>query len=347
MPFTAQEISDAGKAALDFFLKNKPVDQIAVERPWIMRLRETMKSFPGGKQYVVEQLRKAYQSNFQWYYGSEQVSYNNRKTLDQAQYPWRSCHDGYYIDEDELLQNGIIAKDDVKPHSASRAEAVQLTNLFEENNEALALGFNEKFDFELLRDGAHDTDSVAGLDLLVKSDGLGTVGGINAAGAGNGFWKNNFVTGLSSTTILANMETQWRKCRRNGGRPNFIMAGQTFIDTYTTALRAAGTYQLAIMGNPKADGAIPTEGLHFSGVPITWNPVFEDIDAALSPAIPFEKRAYFLNMRHIKLRPADGHDMVKRNPPREHDRYVWYFAITGKYSLTTNRRNAHAFLSIT
>ena len=33
MPFTPQEIQEAGKAAIDFYLKNKPIDQIAVERP--------------------------------------------------------------------------------------------------------------------------------------------------------------------------------------------------------------------------------------------------------------------------------------------------------------------------
>jgi hypothetical protein len=33
MPFTSQEITDAGKIGLDFYLKNDPIDQISVERP--------------------------------------------------------------------------------------------------------------------------------------------------------------------------------------------------------------------------------------------------------------------------------------------------------------------------
>ena len=34
MPFTTEELSIAGKTALDYYLKNKPVDQISQERVW-------------------------------------------------------------------------------------------------------------------------------------------------------------------------------------------------------------------------------------------------------------------------------------------------------------------------
>lgn len=65
MPFSTQEISDAGKVGLDFYLKNKPVDQVTVERPLLKALMAGKKSAPGAKQFVVEQLRYRYQSNFQ------------------------------------------------------------------------------------------------------------------------------------------------------------------------------------------------------------------------------------------------------------------------------------------
>jgi hypothetical protein len=65
MPFTAGEISDAGKIGLDLYLKNDPIDQIATERPLYKKLNEKKSSAPGAKQFIVEQLRKTYQSNFQ------------------------------------------------------------------------------------------------------------------------------------------------------------------------------------------------------------------------------------------------------------------------------------------
>lgn len=66
MPFTPAEISDAGKIGLDFYLKNKPIDQIMSERPLLAKLMSKKKSFPGGKQFITEQLRTTYGSNFQW-----------------------------------------------------------------------------------------------------------------------------------------------------------------------------------------------------------------------------------------------------------------------------------------
>jgi hypothetical protein len=55
---------------------------------------------------------------------------------------------------------------------------------------------------------------------------------------------------------------------------------------------------------------------------------------------------YMLNMKHLKLRPIKGHWMVSRQPPRVYDRYVHYWALTAKASLTTNKRNAHAVLAL-
>jgi hypothetical protein len=81
VPFTSQEITDAGKAGLDFYLADKPVDQITINRPLLKALQGKKKSAPGAKQYIVEQLRKSYSSNFQWFNGSSIVTYNKRQTL--------------------------------------------------------------------------------------------------------------------------------------------------------------------------------------------------------------------------------------------------------------------------
>jgi hypothetical protein len=59
MPFTSQEITDAGKIGLDFYVKNEPIDQITIERPLYKYLAGKKVSAPGAKQYIVEQLRFA------------------------------------------------------------------------------------------------------------------------------------------------------------------------------------------------------------------------------------------------------------------------------------------------
>jgi hypothetical protein len=58
-----------------------------------------------------------------------------------------------------------------------------------------------------------------------------------------------------------------------------------------------------------------TKQLTFHGVPIVWNPEFSDLDTLYAPSTLWEKRCYFINGRHLKLRPIEGQDMITRKPP--------------------------------
>ncbi len=353
MPFTAQELQDAGKIALDFYLKNNPIDQVAVERPLLKALMGKKKSFPGGKQYVVEQLRYRYQSNFQWFNGASVVTYNKRVTIEQAQYPWRSAHDGFSLDEDRLAQNGITISEGGRGGNASGAEQVQLTNLLQENTETLRLGFEEKFSLYLHLDGTSSTDAITGLDALVSTAPTsGVIGGIDRLT--NTYWRNHAATGLTAPTtqaqaltFLAAMETAWRACVKNGGRPDLILAGAAYIDAYIAALGLTGQQVQYAGGKPRdIDGGVGS--VYYKGVEIMWAPEFDDnFNGAVSPAIHWTKRCYFINTRHLTLRPMDGQDMVSRKPPRVYDKYVYYWALTWRGAFTTNRANAHAVLSLT
>jgi hypothetical protein len=350
LPFTAQEILDAGKAGLDFYLAAKPVDQIGVERPLMKALQAKQKEAPGAKQYIVEQLRKTYASNFQWFNGSSIVTYNRRQTLEQANYAWRSCHDGLALDEDRLAQNGITITDDGKTGTASDAEKIQLTNLFEEQSEVLRLGFQEQFSQALHLDGTQSTDAITGLDSLVSlTPTSGTVGGIDRSTAANAYWRNNVATGLTTTTttgtILNSMETTWRACIRNGGMPDLVLAGSTFIDGYRQfVLNTYGRIDFGPANQKEIEGG--TKSMTFHGKEITWSPEFADLDSRYAPSTLWEKRCYFLNLQTIRLRPLAGHNMVTRKPPRAYDRYEYYWAMTWRGAVTMNRSNANAALAL-
>ena len=354
MPFTSEEISTAGKTSLDFYMKNKPVDQVNTERPLLKKLMAGKKAFPGAKQYVVEQLRKSNGSNFQWFNGSEVVSYNKRRNIEQANFQWRSAHDGFALDEDRLIQNGINIIEG-KTKTASKSEVVMLTNLLDEENEALRLGFEEKFDQALHLDGTSDSDSVAGLDALVSlTPAVGTVGGIDAST--EAYWRNHAATGLTTTTttgdILDKMELAWRACIRNGGMPDFILSGSDFVDGFRNFMMKTygrinyGPVQERTVEGGGGHNEGTRTGLFFHGVELVWDPVFEELDTLYSPGTAWEKRCYFLNCRHIKLRPVDGQDMITRKPPRAYDKYEYYWGLTWRGTMTTNRRNANAVLAI-
>ena len=351
MAFNSEQLSYGGKAAIDYFLKNEPIDQINVDRPLIKKLMGSLKPYAGGLQYIVEQLRKSNDSNFQSYFGPSQVTFNRKRTLEQAKFSWGSFHDGFGLDEDELAQNGICYTDD-KNSTPSDAEKVQLTNLLKENTETLKLGTQENMDLMLHRDGSQNALDIPGLDALVALDPTNTVGGIS--GSANTWWQNH--ANDSVTDVVEDMEKAWRECIRAGGNaPNFILAGSAFIDAYRADAGevivrnvnlggSSGNRQAATLDAGIGSGT--STGLLFKGVELIWDPVFDILDDVDSPATPWANRCYFLNTRFLTLRPIKGHWMVTRTPPRVYDRYVHYWALTSKCALTTGKRNAHAVLAL-
>lgn len=353
MAFNAEQLAYGGKAAIDYFLKNDPVDNVNVDRPLIKKLMADLNPYAGGLQNVVEQLRKSNDSNFQPYFGASQVTYNRKRTLEQAKYRWGSFHDGFGLDEDELAQNGISYTDD-RNSVPSDAEKVQLTNLLKENTETLKLGFQEGMDIMLHRDGTQNPLDIPGLDHLISlTPSVGTVGGIDAST--NAWWQN--FANPAVTDVVEDMEVAWRECIRYGGNaPNFILAGANFIDAYrqdaaSVIVRnvnlggAGGNRSAATIDAGTGNGS--NTGLFFKNVELIWDPVFDILDD-LEPAalVPWANRCYFINTRFLKLRPIKGHWMVSRKPPRVYDRYVHYWALTAKAALTTGKRNAHAVLGL-
>lgn len=355
MPFTTEQLAYAGVAAINFFQKNDPVDQVNVERPWIKKLMATKRQYVGGLQYVVEQLRYANDSNFQSYFGDQQVSYNRKRTLQQAKFTWGSFHDGFGLDEDTLTQNGITMTDD-RSSSPTDAEKIQLTNLLEENTQTLKLGFQQNFDYMLHRDGTQSATDIPGLDALISTtpQSPGVVGGLDQSVYS--WWQNTAITGISTATagnLTDQMEIAWRNCTRYGGNaPDLILCGEDFMDAYRKD--ATSTVNRTVFVKPNGEpvdidagiGEGTDWGLTFKNRPLVWDPVMTELDTLDNPAIPWSKRCYFINTKNISLRPISGHWMVQRKPPRVYDRYVHYWALTSKAALTTNKRNAHAVLSI-
>lgn len=350
MPFTSQELIEAGKAAIDWFVKNEPIDQVGRERPLYNALSKDKPTAPGNKQYIVQQLRARYQSNFQWFNGAQQVTYNRRQTLEQAQFPWRSAHDGFSLDEDRLIQNGIKVSDDGPGFRFSEAESVQLTSIFQEQTKVLKLGFVEAFSVALHLDGTQSADAIEGIDKILSFTATsGTVGGINKAN--EPWWRNYAETGLTyataAGTIVQRMEAARRSCITNGGTGPFrIIAGSTFYDAYRD-FNAVNFGRMDFTPNqPRAIDA-GTKKLSFWDDMIEWSPEFVQLDALASYSPVWEKRCYIINLNHLKLRPIEGQDMITRKPPRPYDRYEYYWGLTWRGALTSDRLNAHACVSVT
>ena len=347
MPISNSDLQELAKVSLDEYLRNMPVDQIATERPLLKKLMEGRKTFLGAKQNVVENIRKTYGSNFNWAYGEAAVTFNKRNTTEQAAFPWRRAVDGLYIDYDRLFGAGIKVREGERgAYKLEQNEKVQLLNLLDEQMESLKEGFMQKLDFELHRSGASSTDAVTGLDALVSiAPTTGVVGGLDRASAT--YWRNYAQTAISTAsvgTLAQAMEFAWRKSIRNGGSPNFILAGGKFIDAYRKEITVTNMADAKNVKTLDAGvGSGVNTGLYFKGVEIIWDPSFEDLDALETPAVQWEKRCYFLNTKYLKLRDDDI-DIV--TPIRPHDVLAMYAMVNLRLALSLSRSNAQSVLAI-
>ncbi len=349
MPFTTEQLAAAAKVSLDFYVRNRPaVDQINVAHPLFKLLDSGKKNWSGGLQNIVEQLRFTNDSNFQSYFGPSEVTFNTKRTIDQAEFTWGNVFDGFAMDEDMLAQNGIKMTSN-KAAQASDAEMVQLTNLLEENNKTLVLGFEEGLDLALHRSNSADADLPPGLDHLIQTDPStpSVLGGINQSTST--WWRNYSSQNLNPDDLINEMEIAWRECTRYGGQaPNKILVGADFLDAYRQ--QAGQTINRNVFNGGNTNGGVSLDAavtaVYFKGVELIWDPVMDILDSLDAPAIPWAKRCYFLNTKHLALRPIEGYWMVDRQPPMVYNRFVHYFGLTGKYAVTTNKRRAHAVFSI-
>ena len=353
MPITAADLQDRLKVGLDFYLKNKPpVDQVAIERPFFKAMMSKKKAFTGAAQYVVEQLRTNYGANGQWFVGAATVNYNNRKTVEQAKFPWFNFHDGLQLEEDRLVANGIKVMGE-SPHKASPTadEKIAITNLVQEQSEALTLGAYERMSRDMHFDGTQAADAIQGLDSLlpISANNTGISGGLSRVTFA--WWRHYVKTGITTTTIADDMETAWRACIKRGkGRPDLILAGSEFIDAYRKSSLNAATgavRQVIVSGKGGVDVDNSVNELFYKGVPIQYAPEFDDnFGGAQNPAIPWTRRCYFINTNHLQLRPIDGSDFVNRTPVSPANQYVLYMALLWRGALTMNLPSAHAALSL-
>ena len=357
MAISAAELQQYGRSSIDLYMKNDPIDSVNPDRPLLKRLMEGKKETLGGKQYLVKQVRKGNDSNFQTFYGSENVSYNRKDTLEQAKYEYANFHDGFTLHEDDFIRNGVEITEGGPGKRATAMEKATITNIFKENNETLRLGFEESLD--IVVHTASNTDlsgvianmpasgsQVGGLSEMISlSPSTGSYAQISRS---NTYWQNYAQTGVNGTTsaLETAMRNMWRACTKYGGRPNFILVGSTFLDAYIDyMLGAYGRVDYTANTTKSVEGA---EGaVTYNGVPLIWDPTFDYLsDNSIENTTDWKKRCYFINTRFMTCMPIKGQHMVPRNPPRVYNKYEYYFGVTTRFYLVNDRPTAHGVIAI-
>lgn len=346
MAISTEDLAKLGKVALDEYVRNAPIDQVSHNRPFLQWLMKGRKQFLGAKQGVVQNIRTSVGSNFQWGYGETAVEFKPRDTTDQVLWKWARCTDTLSISYDRLFGAGIhVVEGKAGQFKLEQNEKVQLVNLLQEQGEVLQEGFFASLDKELHRSGTASADAIVGLDALVAlKPQTGTVGGIDAAKAA--YWRNQAALGVAAADLPTTMEHMWRDCSRYGGNcPDMILAGSDFIDAYRSSITVT---QNADANKVKtfdfSTGKGLETGLYFKGVPITWDPTFDDLDATESlEENKWSKRCYMLSSKRMAYLD-DGMQLV--TPTRPYNVLSMYQMILVRSVLTMNQRNAHGVITL-
>jgi hypothetical protein len=275
MALNAAEIAKIGKAAITHYGKNKPVDQINVERPLLDALLPKAKDLVGGVDGFTINIFKDNGANGQLYTGNGKVTYNSRSPNDFSKWDWMNHHDGFVLNEDELKRSGITVNDDMGKSMASANEVVALTDIVVSNFMALEEGVKDHAHSLLWLDGTQNVDAKPGIDAIVSlTPAVGTIGGIAAS---NTYWQNIARTSVATTltALLDALEQSKRDIIRRKGRFTHIFVGSAFYDALRNAVIGANVTQITYGAGSKLNIDMATDTLKFDGIPLTYVPDFD------------------------------------------------------------------------
>lgn len=276
-----------------------------------MNQRGNVKTFGGGSS-ILEELSFAQNGNAGWYSGYDLLPVAAQDVLSAAEFDIKQLACPVVISGLEQLQNaGREQMIDLMESRITVAESTMM-NIASDGLYSDGTGASGK--------------EVVGFDAAISTTPTtGTYGGIDRATWS--FWRNKYtsVAGpLSSTNVLAPMNTMWASLVRGSDRPDLLVMDSLFWTFYTGALQAQQRFT-----DPKmAEFGFPTIK-------------FMDADVVLDGGIggfAAARTCYFLNTKYIKWRPHAQRNMVPLNPNKRYainqDAEVVILAWAG--NMTTN-----------
>lgn len=349
MPFTAQEIDNIATAALDFYIKGPAMAQTIQDRPLYDAMRAAQKTFPGGKDFIIKNVKGEYTTGFTGYSHDDTVTYANPANLRQTSYPWFEIHAGISMTLTELKKDGISVVDSLNGESTSNhseREMTAITNLLEDKLDDMAEGSARSFNDMLWRDGSQSAKVFPGVQsFILPNPNVGITGGIDRAT--NPWWRNRARTAqfggviaasASGQTLSRFLRSEVRQLKRYGGRPTLLMAGSAFIDALELEVSEKGVYTQSGFTNRGATD-IGLADISMRGVgTFKYDPTLDDLGLS--------KYCYFIDPRHLCPYVMEGEDMKTHAPARPAERYVMYRAMTWTGGLVADQLNCHGVYEV-
>jgi len=341
--FVADAANDITSAALQYFARGPAMSQTMQKKPLLGFLRAGQKTFPGGKDNVVEHVKGTYMSSvagfFSGYSEDTAVTFTQSQNVLDASYPWKEVHAGLVITWTELKKDGISIVENGRPSEHSEVGLTRLVGLLDDRLKDFAESWARAKNSMLWNDGTQDADQVPGIQaLLPLNNTTGTVGGL--AMATYAFWRHivreNVGVSPQNQTLTEQVRADLIQLNRYGGEPNKAFCGSEFLAALRSEVSEKGLYTQRgfEQGVSFGMGDLSVQGL---GV-FTYDPTLDDLD--------FEKRCYAIDGRRLRLRPMEGEDNKTITPERPYNYMVFLKSMTWTGALEVTQMNAHAIWTI-
>lgn len=346
MAFTADEIANIANAALEFYVKGKPLASDIQEKPLYEKMIGSQKTFSGGKDNISVPVKLAHSITIQGFTHDDTVGYQNPTNIRRAVYPWKELHAGIQISFSELKKDGIEVVNSLDGSETSEnpgRDMHVLSGILDDKLEEMGEGWARSFNEMLWLDGSTDPLKVPGIQALITdTPTTGTVGGIDRSITANAKWRNRALVGAnkitsstSAQTLTKTLRSEVRQLQRYGGRPSLILCGSGFIEKLEAEIHEKGTYtQQGFINKGKTDIGMPV--ISMAGVgDFLYDPTLDSLTSSRS------NFCYMIDPKHLKLWVMKGEDRKIQNPARPYDRYVLYRGMTWTGGLVMDQANCH------
>lgn len=292
-------------------------DNLSEHHPvWLLMNEKGRIELVDGGYELVEDIEYPGSGNFQWYSSYGRIQVNPPKFITAAKFDWKQSAMVVTASGREIRQN-------------SGREAMK--KLVRSRTAAARKDWANNMSVSMHSDGTGSGGlELGGFQLLITSDGTGTIGGI--VSGTHTWWKNQFKQDSTYTaaTIRASMQDLWLSCVRLKDKPDIIALDQNGYGFYWDALSDQQRFM-----DPKLAQA-GFEALRFNTAAV----YYESSDAGM-PA----NTGYFLNLNYLKLkvhRAAQLSELGERQPVQQ-DAVVRPFAWMGALCVSNRSMQGKLF----
>lgn len=337
--------TDLANALLPLHMRGEVTSQTMEDKPLLKWFNSNKKTFSGGLNTVTDPVQGAYMSDqaafIQGYANDDQLNFSQSSNILRTSATWKEHHAGLIITWTELKQDGITISDHQKESKHSERELYVLTDLL--NNrmsdfmESWARGKNRLF----YLDGTQDAKAMAGLkSILTDTPTVGTTLGLNRATYPWWYHRTNLALVPSQTdqTMCRFFQSELRKLRQFGGRPDKAICGSDFLNALEEEVYAKGLLTQTGFTN-KGNTKFGLADISLMGMgTFEFDPLLDDAGES--------KRCYIMDGRRLKLRPMQGEDDKVTTPERPYNYMVFLKEMTLTATMTCTQLNGQGVYSV-